>query len=216
MRWGEIREGTRLLLIRHGETDWNREQRVQGHQDALLSELGVRQAECLADWLDWRPAVIYASPLQRAWRTAELLTDGSVPLIPEPRLREVGMGRFEGLTTREIQMRYPVAWAAWRRDAIRHRPPEGEGLLALQERAVEALAERLPQHPGETVALVMHGGTVRVLVCALLGVPIEVYPHLRVDNASVTRFLFRAWGPTLVGFNEIAHLRGLEPGSVGG
>lgn len=212
----DIAEGTRLLLIRHGETEWNRDQRVQGHQDVPLSETGREQARRLRDRLHAEPDVIYTSDLQRAWMTAEILAQNAVGVIPEARLREVGMGRFEGLSIPEIRLKFPVAWTAWRRDAIRHRPPGGETLEDLQARVFAAVGDRLPRHPGQTVALVTHAGVVRVLVCGLLRVGLEVYPHLRVDNASITRFEFRAQGPSLVGFNEVGHLRDFGAGGEGG
>lgn len=204
----EAEAGTLVLLIRHGETEWNRDQRVQGHYDVPLSERGVRQAERLAEWLaEEALGAVYSSDLQRARITAEILAGDQIPVRLEPRLREARFGLFEGLTSAEIQAAYPEAYLAWRHDAIRHRPPGGETLEDLQERCMEALAEHLPEHPGQTVAVVAHGGPVRVMVCGLLDLPMSVYPRLRVENTAVTRILFTPRGPILAGFNEVAHLR---------
>lgn len=200
--------GTLVLLIRHGETEWNRDQRVQGHHDVPLSERGVRQAGRLAEWLAEEPLdVVYSSDLQRSRLTAEIIAQGRAAVQLDPRLREARFGLFEGLTSAEIQAAYPEAYDAWRRDAIRHRPPGGETLEDLQARCMGALAEHLPAHPHRTVAIVAHGGPVRVMVCGLLELPMSVYPRLRVENTAVTRILFTSRGPILAGFNELAHLR---------
>jgi broad specificity phosphatase PhoE len=203
-----IAPGTTLLLIRHGETQWNLDQRVQGHTDIALTERGVAQAERLAEWLaDERLDAIFSSDLQRARRTAEILARGKVEVVTDARLREVQFGAFEGLTVAEIEAGYPEAYHAWREDSVRNRPPGGETLEALRDRSLAALYDYLPQYPGQTVAVVAHGGTVRGCVCGLLDLPIEATPRFRVDNTSVSRFAFTERGPVLTAFNDTAHLR---------
>ena len=202
---------TQVVLVRHGETEWNRDQRVQGHLDVPLSERGVEQAERLAAWIKDEPTdAVLTSDLQRARVTAEILAAGRVPVLLEARLREGRFGLFEGLTGAEARASYPEEYRAWREDAIRHRPPGGETLEDLQRRCMEALAERLPAYPGETVLVVAHGGPIRVMVCGLLELPMSVYPRLRVENTAVTRILFTERGAILAGFNETAHLRASE------
>lgn len=204
----EAASGTLLLLVRHGETQWNREERIQGHLDVGLSVRGMEQARRLARGLEGEaPHVIYSSDLQRARVTADILAGGSVPVYDEPRFREAAFGVFEGLTSAEIEARYPEAFRAWRADALRNRPPGGETLEALQARCMAALREHLPEHGGRTVAVVAHGGPIRAMVCGVLGLPLEVYPVLRVENTAVTRILFRAGGPILAGFNDVCHLK---------
>ena len=210
--------GTLLFLIRHGETQWNLDHRVQGHEDVLLTERGREQARRLALWLAGEPIqAFYSSDLRRAWETAEILAAGSAPVWKEPRVREASFGLFQGLTTAEIEARYPEEFRAWRRDAVRHRPPGGETLEDLRKRCMTALREHLPKHPGQAVALVAHGGPVRVMVCGLLDLPLEVYPKLRVENTAVTRILFGDRGTILAGFNEVAHLKNspARPGHSG-
>src|SRR5687768_17379924 len=130
-----IEPGTQVVLIRHGETEWNRDQRIQGHLDVPLSERGLRQAERLAAWLaEEAPAAVLSSDLRRARVTAEVLAAGRVPVVLEPRIREGRFGSFEGLTTAEIREAFPEEFRAWREDAVRHRPPGGETLEDLQER----------------------------------------------------------------------------------
>jgi alpha-ribazole phosphatase len=204
----DLQEGTQVVLIRHGETEWNRDGRIQGHHDVPLSERGVQQAERLAEWLAGEPLdAVYTSDLQRSRVTAQIIARERVPLLLEPRLREARFGVFEGLSTAEIRAAYPEAFRLWRADAIRHRPPGGETLEDLQERCMAALKERLPLHPGQTVAVVAHGGPIRVMVCGLLELPMSVYPRLRVENTAVTRILFTTAGAILAAFNDVSHLR---------
>lgn len=200
--------GTTLLLVRHGETQWNREERVQGQIDVDLNDRGREQAERLARRLaDETLHALYSSDLQRARATAESLRRPPLDVRSDPRLREVGLGVFEGMTVAEIRSAYPREWTAWREDALRQRPPGGETLQDLQARCSAAVAELLPRHAGKTVAIVTHGGAVRVLVCALLGLPLEVYGSLRVENTAVTRIVFGERRTILAGFNDTWHLR---------
>lgn len=203
-----VAPGTQLWLIRHGETQWNADQRIQGHLDVPLSARGLEQTRQLVEWLaEEQLDAIYSSDLQRARVTADLLAKGRLPIMDDPRLREAHFGAFEGLTRPECQAAFPEAFEAWRTDSIRHRPPQGETLEALRDRCLASLAEHLPKHPGQVVAVVCHGGPIRALVCGLLHLSLEVSPNLRVENTSVTRFLFTQRGPMLTGFNDVAHLR---------
>jgi probable phosphoglycerate mutase len=204
----QAQPGTTLLLIRHGETEWNRERRFQGVVDVSLSERGRSQAELLAAWLAHEPLdAIYSSDLLRARATAETVAAGRMDVVLEPRFREAGFGVFEGLTHEEAKEAHPHAYHAWRANALRHRPPGGETLEALTARCIAAVGELLPRHPGGTMAVVAHGGPVRALVCELLGMGLALYPVLSVDNASITRLRFGRRGPSLVGLNDIGHLR---------
>jgi broad specificity phosphatase PhoE len=203
-----VEPGTRLLLIRHGETEWNREERIQGHRDVCLSARGEEQARRLARWLAEEALdAVYTSDLLRCSSTAEIVVGGREAITADSRLREARFGAFEGMTAAEIQERYPEPFRLWRQDAVRNRPPDGETLEELQERCLASLREHLPRHSGQTVAVVAHGGPIRTLVCGILGLPMEIYPRLRVENASITLILFTTRGPVLAGFNETAHLR---------
>lgn len=201
-------DGTQLLLIRHGETQWNLDHRVQGHLDVELTARGIEQARRLAASLEHEPiGAIYSSDLLRARETAEILAAGKLPVRLDPRLREAAFGLFEGLTAGEIEARYPEEFRLWRYGAVRNRPPGGETLEDLEERCMNALRAIVSLHPGEAVAVVCHGGPVRVMVCGLLGLSLVVYPRLRVENTALTRILFTTRGPILAAFNDVAHLR---------
>lgn len=160
---------TRILLARHGETDWNRERRFQGHADPPLNELGRRQARDLAESLVGAGlTALYASDLRRAAETAEVL--GSmlgVDVVTHPGLREIDVGAWSGLTREEIIERFPGEWENWARGAITMRG--GEPREVFQKRVLNAVVEVAGRHPGELVGLVAHGGVVRSLQRHVLG-----------------------------------------------
>jgi alpha-ribazole phosphatase len=200
--------GTQLVLVRHGETEWNRNWRIQGHTDIALSALGHEQARRLAARLSREPiSAVYASDLARARETAEPLAKAlRLPLHTTPLLREVGFGAWEGLTLSEVEARWPEEYAAWREDSIRYRPPDGERIEELQRRVLAAVAEILTAHPGEVVAIIGHGGSVKSIICGLMGFSLSLWRRLRLDNTSVSRLLFGPLGPTLTLFNDTSHL----------
>ena len=153
---------TQLLLIRHGETDWNSAGRWQGHSDTPLNEEGRRQASALAELLDGAD-VVYSSDLARAKETAEILAARlTLPVRLDARLRERSFGSWEGLTSVEIEERFPDDHRRWQ---------AGEGFGATDAEPFEVFAARirgfledvLGRHDGETVLVVAHGGSIRVI-----------------------------------------------------
>lgn len=202
---GEDREPeTRILLVRHGETEWNAANRVQGQLNPGLSETGRGQAERLVRRLAREPiTAIYSSTLARAQETAAPVAHASnLPVRGAPGFQEAGFGEWEGLTTAEIRARYPLQYEDWRRDAIRHRPPGGETIESLLARSMAEMQRVLAAHVGETVLVVAHGGTIRCLVVGLLELTLAVYSRLRVENASITSISVRGAITVLVSFND--------------
>ncbi len=149
---------TRLVLIRHGETDWNVEGRYQGQADPPLNERGREQARRLVEAV--RPLgleVVYSSPLLRAWETACILArELNLPLYPEPRLKEIHQGEWQGMLVTEIRRRYPQLFARWEEEPWSVRVPGGETLEEVQRRVFQAVDDILARHPGQTVAIVSH------------------------------------------------------------
>jgi broad specificity phosphatase PhoE len=154
---------TRILLARHGETDWNAERRWQGHADPPLNELGREQGRALGALLAGRSiSAVYGSDLQRARETAEIVAVSlGLPVLIEEQLREVDVGEWSGLTTAEIEERFPGALE--RRRAGGNGWERGESFEAMGERIEAALLAIAAAHPGETVLAVTHGGPVRMM-----------------------------------------------------
>lgn len=162
---------TTLILTRHGETDWNREGRWQGHADTPLNDAGREQARALAAELAAEPVVaVYSSDLRRARDTATLVADRhGLQVQADPRLREIDFGDWEGLTTPEIHHLYPAFAEAWPPDD--GEPfPGGETYVAMGRRIVGALREIVDRHPDGTVVVVLHGGPIRGALAHAAGI----------------------------------------------
>lgn len=183
---------TTLLLVRHGETDWNRDGRWQGHSDTHLNDLGREQARRVAAELDCVD-VVYASDLARAHETAEIIAAAlELDVRTDPRLRERSFGAWEGLTAPEIEERFAEDLARWR---------VGDGAGAADAEPFDAFAQRvraflddtLARHPGDTVLVVAHGGTIRVIHALASGLD-YVRDHRSipgVPNCAVARYAAR-------------------------
>jgi len=169
---------TTVLLARHGETDWNRAGRFQGHADPPLNERGHEQARELAEALSTQPiAAVYASDLRRAAETARIVADRlALPLSLRRELREVDVGEFTGLTRAEIDARWPEAQRRYEERGYGW--VDGETLDAMSTRAHAALLEIARAHPDQTVLVVGHGGTVRAMLALVDGM--DVVSHRRV------------------------------------
>jgi len=156
---------TTLLLIRHGETAWNAEHRIQGRLDVPLSTTGMWQTGRLAQRLaDEAIDAVIASDLARAWMTGAPLADArGLAMVPDPRLRERAFGIFEGKTLDEIASEHPQEFAAWRARDVHWRIPEGESGAEFIGRVLDAMQEIANAHLGRTVAVVTHGGVLDVV-----------------------------------------------------
>lgn len=201
---------TRVLALRHGETDWNRGARIQGHTDIALNDTGRWQATRLAQALADEPlAAIYSSDLQRAHHTARALSAlTGVPVTLDAGLRERGFGRYEGRTFTEVEAEDPVAARRWRQRDPAFEPPGGESLTAFSARVVATARRLCAAHPGAQVALVAHGGVLDCLYRAATGTPIEAPRAWPIPNAAVNRLLLTAEGLSLVAWGDERHLEG--------
>ena len=201
-------QATRIIAIRHGETAWNLDTRIQGHLDIPLSAVGHRQAERLAAALSDEPlAAIYASDLTRARQTAHYLGQAhGVAVTPEPALRERGFGDFEGKTFSEIEALLPEQSLRWRRRDPEFAPAGGESLLALRSRVVAAAERLAAQHPGELIAMIGHGGVMDVLYRAATRLDIQAPRTWALGNAAINRLLWTPEGFALVGWADTQHL----------
>lgn len=203
-----MQQPTRIIAIRHGETAWNVDARIQGHLDIALNDTGLWQARRLGQALAGEEiAAIYASDLSRAWQTADHVARATgAPLSPEPALRERGFGRFEGRTFAEIEAESPEQALRWRQRDPHFAPEGGESLVQLYERVVSA-AERLASlHPGEQIALVGHGGVMDVLYRAATRLDVQAARTWHLGNAAINRLLWSPQGFVLVGWGDVSHL----------
>ncbi len=186
---------TTLILVRHGETEWNRSGRWQGQADAPLNERGREQARALADELAGEQvAAVYASDLSRAQETAELIAARlGRPVEVDPRLREVHVGGWSGLTTAEIEARFPDDVVRWYEGDPSHNFDGGETYAAMGKRVVAALEEIAARHPGEQILVVLHGGPIRALLAHAAGITYAEQRHRRahLDNCGYVRIAVR-------------------------
>ncbi len=171
---------TRLFLVRHGETTLSTDDRFAGSTDVPLSEHGRDQVVHLAHRLsEFPPAAIYASPMKRTVETAEILAEphrsSNVAVQPEPRLREIDHGRWEGLTRREVESRYPVEAGMWIADPYTFAPVGGETGRAVAARAIPAIKEIVAAHPGDLAYVVSHKATLRLIIGYYLGIDLSGY-----------------------------------------
>lgn len=209
-----VQQPTRILAIRHGETDWNVERRIQGQTDIPLNDLGRRQAARLEGAVAREGlSAVYSSDLQRAWETARAVARGAPaagPLRVDVGLRERAFGVFEGCTYSEIEQRWPEAAARWGRREPDFCAAGGETLQAFYDRCVRT-AERLAEaHAGQTIALVAHGGVLDCLYRAATRTDIQAPRTWRVDNAAIHRLTHETEGLVLLAWGDGAHLDGLK------
>jgi probable phosphoglycerate mutase len=199
---------TRFIVVRHGETAWNAQARIQGHLDSPLNEEGMAQALLLAEHLAPEPFDhLYASDLGRALQTAQPLADrtGKQP-IPNPQLRERGLGVFQGLTAAECQRAYPEDYRRFHSRDPDHAMPGGESIRELNRRVAALFEELASRHSGGCVVAVTHGGVLDALYRHVTRMPLDQPRDFPVYNASVNRIRREADGWTLESWGDISHL----------
>lgn len=201
-------EATRVIAIRHGETAWNRDSRIQGQLDLPLNDTGHWQAERVADALSGEGiSAVYASDLQRAFATATPLAAAcGVVVVTDTGLRERAFGDFQGLTFDEIAARWPAQSERWRRRDPAFGPAGGEVLQDFYDRCITTATRLAAAHPGETIALVAHGGVLDGFYRAAARVALDAPRTWLVGNASINRLLYSPQGFTLIGWGDTHHL----------
>lgn len=204
---------TRIILVRHGQTEWNRVERFRGQADVPLNKTGIAQAEAAARRIaaEWTPAAVYSSPLGRAVRTAEAIaTPFGLEVRPHPGLNDIHFGEWQGLTPDEARARWPESVEAWMRTPQTALIPGGESLAGLGERSLRAVRELAARHEGETIVLVGHTVLNRVLLLAMLGLGLEHFWRIRQDTAAINIIEAENDVFTLVSLNETCHLAELS------
>ncbi len=199
---------TRLIAIRHGETAWNVDSRIQGHLDIPLNDTGRWQARRTAEALAGEPiAAVYASDLSRAFETATAVaTVAGRTVVPEPGLRERHFGVFQGRTFAEIEAESPEQALRWRKRDPDFAPEDGESLNVFRDRIVGTVERLAAQHPDELIVIVAHGGVMDVLYRAATGQGLQAPRSWLLGNAAINRLLWTPEGLTLVGWSDTGHL----------
>lgn len=198
-----------LYLVRHGQTAASRENRFSGHVDPPLTEVGLAMAGALADAyaeLPW--AAVYTSPLLRCRQTAAPLCERArlVPVVEEG-LKEIGYGEWEGLQQDEVRARFPEAFAYWAEDVASRGTPGGETAFQVAARAMSAVERIRVKHLDGNVLIVSHKATLRIIVCALLGMDVrEFRQRIAQPVAAVSHFEISAKSTMLVRLGDVAHL----------
>jgi 2,3-bisphosphoglycerate-dependent phosphoglycerate mutase len=203
-----LREATRILAIRHGETAWNAEMRMQGQLNTPLNDIGRWQASRLAVAIrDEAIDAIYASDLDRAMHTAMPLAQAiGRPIVAEPGLRERAFGIFEGHAYAEIDRRWPGQAMRWRMRDIDFGPEGGESLHAFDQRCIRTAERLVANHAGGTIVWVTHGGVLDCLYRAANRLALDAPRTWSLGNAAVNRLLHTDQGLMLVGWGDSQHL----------
>jgi broad specificity phosphatase PhoE len=192
----------RLILVRHGETDWNKILRIQGGKsDSQLNQKGVQQAADLASRLEQKDIrAVYSSPLKRALNTArEIAARHRLEVIQTPSLREIEAGELEGVTTAELGMRFSDYLT---RDGVEKRIPGGESLADLQKRCWDFVRRVRDKHTDGNVVLVSHYFAILSVICVALELPLANVTRLRMSNASISIIVFNKDMTRLELFND--------------
>ncbi len=201
-----------LYLVRHGESIYNAEGRIQGHQDIALSELGAKQAKLIAARLaSERFDAIYSSDLVRASATADIIaTRHNLPVYTTTLLRESKLGIIEGLTRAEIDDRFPPEANEWLWNPLSARPPGAESIQDVIDRARQFLDETLPKHSdGSQLLIVGHGGSLRGVIIAGLDLPSDFYRRMHFSNTNLS-IIELGDRPALRLLNDTCHMDSLK------
>jgi broad specificity phosphatase PhoE len=201
---------TCIVLVRHGQTEWNRVERFRGRADVPLNETGLAQAEATGRRVasEWLPAAIYASPLSRAVKTAEAIAQHfSLPVQVHPGIADIDFGQWQGLTPDEVETRWPQIHHAWYTAPHTARIPGGETLNDLRMRGMMAVSELAACHSGQTIVLVGHTVINRVILLGVLGLGNDRFWHLQQDTCAINVFTTENGEFTLVSLNDTCHLR---------
>ena len=201
-----------LILVRHGETEWNRTGRCQGVADIDLNHNGKKQIRELAKSLKGENiSAVYSSDLIRAVETArEIASHHKLDVFIEKDLREMDQGELEGLKFSEIRERYDHVLKEWRESPETLKLPNGESLSELQERALRVFDKILKRHSGETVVTVSHNLTITTLLCKFSGVGLKGFRNFNLQAACKNRIVCRHDGIEIEVLNDVSHLSPIE------
>ncbi len=200
---------TEVILVRHGQTEWNRIERFRGRANVPLNETGLAQAEATGRRIanTWKPAAIYSSPLSRAVKTAEAIAKHfGLTVQPYAGLADIDYGAWQGLSPQEARQQWPEIVDAWYNRPHLADIPNGETLEALRRRAMAAVKDLAARHPTETIVLVGHTVINRVILLGILGLGNERFWRIKQDTCAINIFEVEEEDFTLVSLNDTCHL----------
>ena len=206
---------TELILLRHGETDWNRELRFQGQVDVPLNATGLAQAQRLAQRLMAEPIHhLVSSDLSRARQTADPLAQQAsayrgAGLAVDAALREQAFGRIDGMRVEDIRRDHPEVWSGWTQFQSDYVVPEGESTRQFHARVMSALWQLVASHPGKTLAVVTHGGVLDMVFRTARGLGLEGPRQSAIPNAGISRVRMQDGVVELLQWADTAHLDGM-------
>jgi probable phosphoglycerate mutase len=203
---------TRVILVRHGQTEWNRVERFRGRADVPLNATGLAQAEATGRRIaaEWQPVAVYSSPLSRAVKTAEATAKHfHLDVQIQPGLADIDYGQWQGLTSDEARERWPDVHRAWYHTPHLARIPGGETLDDLRERGMTTVNELAARHADQTIVLVGHTVINRVILLGVLGLGNDHFWSIKQDTCAIN--VFEADAQTqdyvMVSLNDTCHLR---------
>lgn len=206
---------TKIYLIRHGQTNWNRDKLFRGRADMPLNNHGRKEAEALAKHLEGVAATAcYASPLSRAFETAEIVArPHKLDVIADENLIDIDYGEWQGLSEAAVKKKYPEIYLRWHERPQRTRFPEGESLSMVRKRAMKSLQDMQVQNPNGMVFVVAHRVVTKVIMCAMLGLDNRSFWKIRQDNCAFNIVELAESGPIVVTVNDTCHMKtaGIAP-----
>jgi phosphoserine phosphatase len=200
---------TRIILVRHGQTEWNRVERFRGRADVPLNETGFKQAEATGVRVaaKWKPVSIYSSPLLRAVKTAEAIAKHfDLKVQVHPGLADIDYGDWQGLSPDEVRMRWGEMLDKWYNAPHLAIIPNGETLSDLRERAMKTVNELVARHAGSTILLLGHTVINRIILLGILGLSNERFWRIKQDTCAINLFDVDDADYTLVSLNDTCHL----------
>jgi len=201
---------TRIILVRHGQTEWNRVERFRGRADVPLNETGLAQAEATGKRVasEWQPVAVYTSPLSRSVKTAESIAKHyDLKVQIHPGLADIDYGEWQGLSPEEARQRWPEEIDAWYNRPHLARIPGGETLDDLRARLMQTVNELATRHTGETIVLVGHTVINRIILLGILGLGNDRFWRIKQDTCAINVFEAEAGDFVLVSLNDTCHLR---------
>jgi 2,3-bisphosphoglycerate-dependent phosphoglycerate mutase len=207
---------TELILLRHGETDWNRELRFQGHVDVALNATGLEQARRLARRLAHETVHrLYASDLLRAQQTASPVAQQlGLASVSDPALREQSFGRIDGMNVDDVKAQHPQVWEHWLSFQEDFCMPEGESTRQFHGRVMDAIYRLVAAHPAETLVVVTHGGVLDMIYRTARSLGLNGPRQSEIPNAGLNRVRVHEAGIDILAWADVQHLEDLPPQPV--